>query len=147
MKTDFNISRFLSAQNLCDTYQTALQELLQGEKQSHWIWFILPQLKGLGFSDNAQYYGLDGIEEARLYLENQTLAKRLRQVCEIMIQWAEKSKSMNELLGYIDAMKACSCLTLFDVVAPNSIFAEALQKCFHGKRDEKTLEILKNRKN
>lgn len=136
----YNLQRFVDAQNEYDTFNTALKELLDGRKRSHWIWFILPQLKGLGFSYNSQYYGINGIEEAKAYLEHPDLGMRLRRITEILIQWAGR-KSMQELLGGIDAMKAKSSLTLFDIASPNDLFAIALDRSFGGIKDDKTIEI------
>ncbi len=138
---DFNLERFISAQNQYNTYQTALRELLDGEKRSHWIWFILPQVKGLGISSHSQYYGLDGVEEAKAYLENTELSTRLRRVCEILIQWAGKGKSMEDLLGHLDAMKAKSCITLFDLASPDEFFGRTLEECFGGEKDIRTIQL------
>ena len=137
----YNLQRFLDAQNKYDQFNTAVKELLEGSKRSHWIWYILPQVKGLGFSYNSNYYGIGSIEEARAYLEHPELGNRLRRVTEILICWAHKGKSMRDLLGGIDAMKARSCLTLFDLISPGEFFATALEECFGGIKDERTVEI------
>lgn len=137
----YNLKRFLDAQNEYNQYNTAVKELLDGRKRSHWIWFIFPQVKGLGFSYNANFYGIGSIEEARAYLEHPELGTRLRRVTEILIQWSHRGKSMRDLLGGIDAMKAKSCLTLFDLISPNEFFATALEDCYGGLRDDKTIEI------
>ncbi len=140
MKKEFDLERFIKAQNAM--YGMALSELREGQKKSHWIWYILPQIKGLGFSKESQLYGVNGIEEAKAYLENQYLSDNLRRIVEQLIHWANMGKTMEELLGGLDAMKAKSCLTLFDAVSPNDIFATALEACFKGERDEKTLLII-----
>lgn len=140
----YNLQRFVDAQNEYDTFNTAVRELLDGRKRSHWIWFIFPQIKGLGFSYNSNFFGIGSVEEARAYLEHPELGTRLRRTTEILIHWADMGKSMNEVLGGIDAMKAKSSLTLFDLVSPNNLFAWALDKCFEGIRDDKTVEICKN---
>ena len=142
MEDKYNLQRFLTAQNTCDQYNRAVRELLDGRKQSHWVWFVLPQVKGLGYSYNSQFYGISGIEEAKAYLADEDLSFRLRRVTEILIQWAP-AKSMTDLLGHIDAMKAKSCLTLFDLASPGEFFENALNECFGGERDEKTIEICK----
>lgn len=140
----YNLQRFLEAQNEFGVFNQAVKELLEGRKRSHWIWFIFPQVKGLGFSYNSNYYGIGSSAEARAYLEHPELGNRLRRVTEILIQWAHKGKSMNDLLGGIDAIKAKSCLTLFDLVSPGELFATALEECFDGSKDNKTVEIMHN---
>lgn len=137
----YSLQRFLDAQNKYGQYNTAVKELLEGRKRSHWIWYILPQVKGLGFSYNSNYYGIGSIEEARAYLEHPELGNRLRRVTEILIWWAHRGKSMRDLLGGIDAMKARSCLTLFDLISPGEFFTTALEECFAGIKDDKTVEI------
>lgn len=141
MQDIYNLQRFLDAQNECDQFNAAVKELLEGSKRSHWIWYILPQVKGLGFSYYSNYYGIGSTEEARAYLEHPELGNRLRRVTEILIYWAHKGKSMSDLLGGIDAMKAKSSLTLFDLVSPGEFFATALEECFAGMKDDKTKEI------
>lgn len=137
----YNLQRFLVAQDKYDQFNTAVKELLEGRKRSHWIWYIFPQVKGLGFSYNSNYYGIGSIEEARAYLEHPELGNRLRRVTEILIQWAHKGKNMQDLLGGIDALKTKSSLTLFELVSPDELFATALEECFAGIKDDKTVEI------
>lgn len=141
----YSLQRFLDAQNKYGQYNTAVKELLEGRKRSHWIWYILPQVKGLGFSYNSNYYGIGSIEEARAYLEHPELGNRLRRVTETLIWWAHRDKSMRDLLGGIDAMKARSSLTLFDLISPGEFFATALEECFAGIKDDKTVEIYNSR--
>jgi len=136
----FDLTRFLGAQNT--SYQTALSEIKAGEKQSHWMWFIFPQLKGLGFSDTAQYYGIDGIAEAKAYMENEVLSARLIEITTAAL--AIKSSDASEVFGYLDDLKFRSSMTLFSLVEPkNEIFQKALDKFFDGKPGEKTIELLK----
>lgn len=136
----FNLQRFVDAQDDCDIYELAMAELKNGRKRSHWIWYIFPQLKGLGFSYNSTFYGISGQEEATAYLQHEVLGPRLRNACEIIIR--QKDIGANRLLGNIDAQKVFSCLTLFDSVAPDDIFAEALRLLYNGNRDPNTLKLL-----
>ena len=137
---NFDLTRFLRAQNM--SYQTALSEIRAGEKQSHWMWFIFPQLKGLGFSDTAQYYGIDGLAEAKAYMENEVLSARLIEITSAAL--ALKSSDASEVFGYPDDLKFRSSMTLFSLVEPkNEIFQRALDKFFDGKPDERTIELLR----
>ena len=136
----FNLNRFLGAQE--SYYADALKEIKQGYKQSHWIWFIFPQMRGLGRSPMAENYGITCIEEARAYLENPTLKKRLIEISTALLQHKDKSTAY-EILGTIDAIKVRSSMTLFEQVMPNAIFAEVLDAFYNGERDVMTLELLK----
>lgn len=142
IEDNFNLQRFISAQDNYDMYQTAIHELNNGRKRSHWVWFIFPQLKGLGYSYNSQFYGISGLEEAKAYLQNEILNDRLRKACDFLINYADRGGSMNEILGGIDALKVFSCLTLFDQASPNEFFAQCLEKCYEGRRDDNTLKLL-----
>lgn len=138
-KTD--ISRFLNAQDgRFDNYQTALSEIRNGRKESHWIWYIFPQVKGLGFSEMSQYFGIADIAEAKAYLQNPILKDRLYEITNSLR--LHSGKSPEAVLGHIDAMKVKSSMTLFDVVSPNDVFAEVLDKFYNGERCKKTLELL-----
>lgn len=136
----FNLQRFLDAQE--NDYADALHEIKQGYKQSHWIWFIFPQMRGLGRSYMAEYYGIASIEEARAYLDNPTLKARLIEISTALLQHKGKSTAY-EILGTIDAIKVRSCMTLFDHIMPNAIFVEVLNTFYNGERDVMTLELLK----
>ena len=133
----YNLSRFVEAQ--AGVYPIALQELQQGRKRSHWMWYIFPQLKHLGLSYNAKFYGLSGIEEAAEYLQEPTLGARLREIAETILTLS--TDNAREVFGSIDAMKLRSSMTLFDAVSPNDVFAQVLDKYFNGQRDSKTLEL------
>ena len=135
----FNPNRFLGAQE--SFYADALEEIRQGYKQSHWIWFIFPQLRGLGRSPMAENYGITSIEEARAYLENPTLKQRLIEISTALLKHKGESTAY-EILGTLDAMKVRSSMTLFDQVIPNAIFAEVIDAFYNGERDEMTLELL-----
>ena len=134
----FNIRRFLDAQE--GVYAIALQELRDGRKRSHWMWYIFPQLKHLGHSSNSKYYGLSGIEEARAYLGDPVLAYRLREVCGAILSLP--IDDAKEVLGGIDSRKLRSSMTLFDMVSPNDVFADVLNKFFDGRKDRRTSWIL-----
>ena len=136
----FNLNRFLGAQE--SYYADALEEIRQGYKQSHWIWFIFPQMRGLGRSPMAENYGITSIEEARAYLANPTLKQRLIEISTALLKHKRESTAY-EILGTLDAMKVRSSMTLFDQVMPNTIFAEVIDAFYNGKRDEITLELLK----
>jgi uncharacterized protein (DUF1810 family) len=106
-----NLQHFINAHD--GIYETALVELRAGSKQSHWMWFVFPQLAGLGRSPTAQYYGIASIDEARAYLAHPLLGPRLRQCVEALLPWAGR-RSPDQILGPIDALKLRSSLTLFD---------------------------------
>ena len=134
----FNIERFIEAQNTSNTYRQALVEMQQGHKQTHWIWFIFPQLKGFGHSAYSQYYGLADIDEARTYLAHPLLNERLREITKAVLQHG--NMDVKRVMGSsIDAVKLKSSMTLFDVVCPNDIFEEVLKTFYGGERDSLTL--------
>ena len=135
----YGLQRFIEAQNSYGIYDIAVDELERGHKRSHWVWFVFPQMKGLGYSYKSNYYGIACREEARAYLECDILNERLRKVCRILLEQVRKGNSVRELLGEIDALKVRSCLTLFDAVSPNDIFSECLDVCYQGERDSSKL--------
>lgn len=139
MEDKHNLSRFLKAQE--NAYPIALKELQEGRKRSHWMWYIFPQLKHLGHSYNAKYYGISGIEEATAYLQHPILGQRLREVASTILNLS--GNDAEAIFGGIDAMKLRSSMTLFDVVSPNDIFARIIDKYFNGHRDSRTLYMLK----
>ena len=139
MGDPYHLQRFIDAQE--GTFETALSELKAGSKQSHWMWFIFPQLAGLGRSPTAQYFGIASSDEARAYLDHRLLGARLRECVEATLPWAAK-RSAGEIFGAIDEMKFRSSLTLFDRVEPNQLFERALAGFFNGRRDERTLALL-----
>ena len=137
----FDIERFIKAQNDDNTYQQALKEILQGHKTSHWIWYIFPQLKGLGHSTYSQYYGLADTDEARTFLANPCLNERLREITNALL--IHKDRNIERLMGgSIDALKLKSSMTLFDVISPNDIFSKVLDVFYDGKKDRNTLQII-----
>ena len=134
----FDLERFVTAQDAHDAYHTALQEVKDGLKRSHWMWFVFPQIQGLGHSSMAQRYGIHSLLEAKAYLEHDTLGKRLREMMKALPLHGEAE----DIFGKIDAMKLRSCLTLFDLVAPDDVFADFLDNYFNKERCQKTLEMV-----
>ena len=133
------LQRFIEAQN--DSYDQALKEIRNGRKLTHWIWYIFPQMKGLGFSYNSEYYGITSLQEAKDYLENELLRKRLFEITESLLM--HKGKDIESIMGDIDAMKLKSSMTLFDAVQPGSIFGEVLDEFYGGERCRRTLEKIR----
>ena len=134
-KIDFDLERFVEAQNL--VYDMALREIKEGQKRGHWIWFIFPQIKGLGHSYNSEYYGISGTKEAKAYLEHPLLGARLREISQAMLDCV--NPSADDILGFPDVLKVRSCMTLFDMVSPNDIFKQVLDKYYEGKLCDKTI--------
>ena len=133
-RLDHSLERFVVAQERM--YPRALEEVKNGRKVTHWIWYIFPQLKGLGHSNKSIYYGLDGIDEARAYLAHPILGARLREITTAVLQ---SYKSSDEIFGGIDTIKLRSCMTLFNEVAEDDLFGRVLLKCFEGKEDQMTM--------
>jgi uncharacterized protein (DUF1810 family) len=139
----FALSRFLKAQEI--SYETALSELRRGAKRSHWMWFIFPQIAGLGSSPTAQLYAIKSIEEARAYAAHPILGSRLIACAEALL--AVEGKSAAEIMGFPDDLKLRSSATLFaEVSSPGSAFHRLLDKFFEGQPDPKTIELLKRPK-
>lgn len=136
-----NIERFLAAQR--DTYADALAEVRAGRKTSHWIWWIFPQLVGLGMSSTSRYYGISGWEEAREYWLHPVLRERLR---EITLAFLATGKSAESVFGVLDAMKVRSCMTLFEEATDDGLFRQVLDKRFGGEPDPLTLKLLRQAK-
>ena len=133
-----NLQRFLSAQEY--DYLIALREIQNGSKQSHWIWYIFPQIKGLGRSYQSEYYGITNRQEAEAYLAEPILNARMREITLALLE--HKDKTAQQILGGIDAMKVKSSMTLFDAIAPDDIYAEVLNIFYAGDRCKRTLEHL-----
>jgi uncharacterized protein (DUF1810 family) len=135
----FDLSRFVIAQS--KGYSCALAELRAGKKETHWIWYVLPQLRGLGSSSRAIFYGIGSAQEAEAYLAHAVLGPRLRECVAAMT--ALDGLGAVQVLGQIDAVKFRSCLTLFRYVDPRDVvFSEALDKFFAGMPDEASLDLL-----
>ncbi|MFO1305024.1 MAG: DUF1810 domain-containing protein [Burkholderiales bacterium] len=138
----FDLERFVAAQR--SNYDDALAELRAGRKTSHWMWYVLPQLRGLGRSPMAQRYGIESLDEARAYLAHPVLGSRLR-ACVDAVN-ALPGDDPVSVLGAVDAAKFRSCLTLFLAAAPGDpAFAAALAKYYGGHEDERTLALLQHR--
>ena len=136
----YHLDRFVTAQDSGGTYQRALAELRAGRKTSHWMWFIFPQVAGLGFSAMAQRYAISGLAEARAYLGHPVLGPRLRECAEAI---AVDDSTAERILGPVDAMKLRSSMTLFAAAAPEeAVFGEVLTRYFDGRPDEATLARL-----
>jgi uncharacterized protein (DUF1810 family) len=139
MSDPFNLQRFIDAQE--NDFPTALEELRSGSKRSHWMWYIFPQLKGLGRSATAQFYGIESVEEARAYLAHGLLGVRLQECLGALLSWAGR-RSAEQILGPIDATKLRSCLTLFEAASGDRSFGRAINAFFDGRRDSATLGLL-----
>jgi len=136
----YDLSRFIKAQEI--QYDTALEEIKAGHKQSHWIWFVFPQLKDLGHSPNAKYYGIENLTEARDYLANTTLRSRLLEISQAILDLREQDISI--IMDYPDNLKLCSSMTLFHLAEPTcDVFQRVLDKYFDGEPDKKTMALCK----
>lgn len=135
----FDLERFVRAQE--DTFQDALSELKRGRKSTHWMWFIFPQFKGLGFSSTSIRYSIKSLDEAKAYLRHPILGQRLIECAEAVL--AIEGKTVSEILGYPDDLKLKSSMTLFEKAAgEDSLFSRILDKYFRGERDSHTLNLL-----
>ena len=137
-----DIHRFIEAQEtlyFCG-YNQALQEVKKGKKTNHWIWYIFPQLRCLGRSSRAHYYGITDLMEAQRYLEHPILGARIREITGALLQ--HKDKTALSIFGDIDAVKVRSCMTMFDFLSQNDIFGEVLHSFYNGERCEQTLKVM-----
>ncbi len=135
-----NLARFVEAQK--GVYPAALAELRAGQKRSHWMWFIFPQIAGLGRSETARFYAIADRREARAYLDHEILAPRLRECCEAVLAWLG-DRSASAILGPVDAMKLQSSMTLFVETADDPApFIAVLDAYYGGERDLQTLQLL-----
>jgi uncharacterized protein (DUF1810 family) len=135
----YDLNRFLSAQE--SVYERALAELKGGQKRTHWMWFIFPQIEGLGYSPAAKHYSIKSIEEARQYLNHPVLGKRLLECTEAVVTLA--GGSVSEIFGYPDDLKFKSSMTLFEKIAGSgSVFTAALDRYCRRERDAATLRLL-----
>jgi uncharacterized protein (DUF1810 family) len=134
-----NLDRFVEAQG--DTYSRALAEIRNGDKRTHWMWFIFPQIDGLGSSSTAKSYAVKSADEARSYLQHPILGPRLIKCAEAAL--GVEGRSANDIFGFPDDLKLKSSATLFAAVSPpGSVFERLLEKYYGGERDEKTVELL-----
>lgn len=135
----WDLARFTAAQERC--WPQALAEIQAGRKGSHWIWFIFPQLTGLGRSMESWYYGISGLEEARAYWEHPVLGPRLREISGVLLQLQESDPL--RILGRPDDLKLCSSMTLFAHAVPEEpVFRQVLEKLYAGREDRLTLKLL-----
>jgi len=142
MEDNYKLIRFLEAQN--HVYLKALSEIKKGHKQSHWMWYIFPQLAGLGSSENARYFGITNLGEATAYLQHPTLGKHLLEITRALL--SIKGKSASDIFGYPDDLKLHSCMTLFSrVEKTDPVFSEVINKYFGGLLDSRTLELLEDK--
>ena len=140
--TEPDLIRFVTAQ--AETYDQVLKELTEGCKRTHWMWFVLPQLAGLGRSATANHYALRDLDQAKQYLADPALGNRLRDAVRLMLK--HKGKSASEILGFPDDLKFRSCLTLFKHAASaetdHALFTEAVEQFYRGDPDPRTLQLL-----
>jgi uncharacterized protein (DUF1810 family) len=135
----FDLERFVTAQQV--VYEGALGELRQGRKTGHWIWFVFPQLAGLGRSEMSRFYGIESLAEARAYLEHPVLGARLRECAGAVL--ATSGRTADDIFGSLDAMKVRSSMTLFHRAAPDEpLFSEMLERFYGGVADEATDALL-----
>ena len=135
------LDRFIKAQKAF--YKEALEEIRQGQKQSHWMWFIFPQIIGLGRNETAQYYSIKNLQEAKDFLNNEVLGANLREISEALLK--VDSNDAREVMGWPDDMKLKSCMTLFLEADPQcEVFQKVLDKFFDGEKDQKTIDICYN---
>lgn len=140
---DNDLERFLIAQQTY--YRIALQEIKSGQKRSHWMWFIFPQIAGLGYSETARYYAIKDMGEAKAYMEDYTLSSNLIEISQALLD--VDSDDATAVMGWPDNLKLKSSMTLFALAKPEcEVFQKVLDKFFHGKRDQKTIEILQDKK-
>lgn len=135
----YNLKRFLDAQK--NTFQNAFHEIKNGKKVSHWMWFIFPQIAGLGFSETSKLYAIKNLDEAELYLKHPILGTRLISISNLLLE--VKGKSAYQIFGSPDDMKLKSSLTLFTLIKDaNPVFKQVLNQYFDGEMDEKTIRLI-----
>lgn len=138
---EYDLSRFLDAQD--GVYETALAEMRAGRKRSHWMWFVFPQIQGLGRTSTARYYAIQDMGEAQAYLAHPVLHQRLVEICQALLDLPESDP--HKVFGSPDDLKLRSCMTLFEAAdAHELVFRRVLAKYYKGQRDDKTLHILES---
>ena len=134
-----DLSRFVEAHDR--SYSRALEEIREGRKQSHWMWYIFPQIAGLGLSSTSRFYAIADLEEARAYMQHPMLGAHMIEICSVLLGLS--ANDAEDVMGYPDDLKLRSSMTLFSKAVPSvKIFQQVLDKYFDGKMDLKTLEIL-----
>ncbi|MDR3508101.1 MAG: DUF1810 domain-containing protein [Caulobacteraceae bacterium] len=136
----FDLERFLSAQ--AGVFETALEELRAGRKRGHWMWFVFPQLRGLGHSSTAQFYGIASLDEATAYLQHPVLGHRLE--AAVAAARSSPGATLQAIFGSPDDLKFCSCVTLFAVASPEGPYQAALDRWCGGQPDTRTLALLRH---
>lgn len=140
-KMNEGLQRFRDAQK--EDYDIALSEIKSERKRSHWMWYIFPQIHGLGFSSISEFYSIKNIREAEDYMDDPVLGAHLTEISQVLLDL--DSSDPHQIFGSPDDMKLLSCMTLFEKVSPdNKVFPQVIDKFYGGRRDQKTLEILKN---
>ncbi|MDV8078123.1 DUF1810 domain-containing protein [Rhodococcus sp. IEGM 1370] len=140
--TEYDLQRFVDAQD--PVWTAVTKELKAGRKQTHWMWFVFPQLAGLGRSATAQHFGIADLTEAKLYLSHEALGPRLKKAARLVV--AAEGRTVDEIFGYPDNLKLHSSMTLFaEATKGQSVFGEVLQKYFAGEFDGPTLDLLDER--
>ena len=139
---DSGLHRFIIAQET--DYQQALTEIRSGKKTGHWMWYIFPQLTGLGYSETSKFYALNNLNEAKEFLDHPILGSRLREITNVLLNL--EHTDANQIFGSPDDLKLKSCMTLFSVVedTDTTIFKKVIEKYFNGRLDEKTLKLMQN---
>ncbi len=133
-----SLDRFIDEQE--DYYHIAFKEVSNGRKHNHYMWFIFPQIKGLGRSYTSEYYGINGLKEAREYMENEYLANNLINISLKLLEL--ETNDPIEIFGSTDSKKLRSSMTLFELVSDNEVFSQVLEKYFDGERDQRTIELV-----
>ena len=138
MSSEYNLERFINAQEA--SYEIALSEIKSGRKKSHWMWYIFPQVQGLGFSETSKFYAIKDIGEAKAFLEHPVLGERLVRICNALLHL--ESDNAHNIFGSPDDLKLRSSMTLFSSLNINPVFQKLLEKFFNGIKDDKTLQII-----
>lgn len=135
----YNLDKFIEAQQ--ENYNQALKEIRNGRKLTHWVWYIFPQIKGLGTSDTAMYYSIESLDEAKAYLKNEYLKHNLLEISQALLEL--NSNNPTEILGYPDDLKVKSCMTLFHYADSSiTIFKEIIDKLYNGQFDTNTINLI-----
>lgn len=137
----YNLDRFIEAQK--EDYNQALKEIRSGKKLTHWVWYIFPQIKGLGMSDTAIHYSIESLDEAKAYLKNDYLRHNLLEISQALLDLDNNNPT--EILGYPDDLKVKSCMTLFYYTDPSiNVFKDVIDKFYNGEIDINTINLIEN---
>lgn len=140
MEDKYNLQRFVKAQQ--QDFSAAYMEVSLGRKRSHWMWYVFPQITGLGMTSTSQYYSIKSAEEAKAYMEHPYLGENMRRICKALLSLQENDP--HKIFGTPDDLKLCSSMTLFARTVPEEpLFQQVLEQYYDGRRDERTIEILK----